>query len=212
MNTQNIFDNTLESARELFMTIKAGTDCLPDEMILSYVYNELSGEEYHEVSEHIRTCERCHMEVLKMEADRTEWELTVSEYLRPSFVSQIREEMIRWLSPIWEPLWTGEMISAADMTPQKKAFEMEYGEYINITCYWQGRDSSSSPFIHLKWNANILSPSNLWARFADPDTHEILFEDCLGPDLEGEKDFHEQDIGFDPSNRKWAISVVVEEM
>ena len=87
---------------------------------------------------------------------------------------------------------------------------MDYGEYVNLSCFWRGQDNNLTPYIQLTWSANIIKPSHLWARFIDPDTRELLSEFCLGTELEGQRRFELEELGFDPSNAKWAIAVAVE--
>ncbi|QTA84424.1 hypothetical protein [Desulfonema magnum] len=145
-------------------------------------------------------------------ADVEGFHVKITEMLLRSKAENLLPKLKTWLSLPWKPQWAGEVVTAADIGPQEETFKMDYGQYINISCYWQGEDSSSSAFIHLKWNANILFSSNLWAWFVDPDTHETLFKDCLGSDLEGKKNFYEQELGFNPCARKWAISVFVEKL
>ncbi len=68
------FNSVLNNAREKYRTLKRGTDCPLDEVILDYVHNELTEKENKTTSEHMETCERCHMLAMKMEADLTAWE------------------------------------------------------------------------------------------------------------------------------------------
>ncbi len=73
------FDAILQDAREIWNSAKAGPLCPLDEVLFDYVYGDLTEKEYETVSDHIRNCERCHIEVLKMEADMTEWECSFNE-------------------------------------------------------------------------------------------------------------------------------------
>ncbi|QTA80319.1 Uncharacterized protein dnl_26180 [Desulfonema limicola] len=228
-----IFEDILDDAKSVYNTLKKGENCPLDEILLDYVYGEVSETEFYEVKEHIKSCERCRVEVFKMETERTQWELALdtdpdkaladllgSLGLKKikttgckapeivSGISKIRDAVITWISPLWEPVWAGQAVTAADIPEQGKNFEMDQGEYINISCYWQGKEGNMQSYIRLSWNANIMTYSNLWARFINPDTNEILFESCLGTDLEGAVVFYNDELGFDPSSQRWAISII----
>jgi len=79
------FDAILQDTKEIWNAAKAGSLCPLDEVLFDYVYGDLTGKEYQTVSDHIRNCERCHIEVLKMEADMTEWEYEFKESADASF-------------------------------------------------------------------------------------------------------------------------------
>ncbi len=236
MNIQPNFEDILRDAKNVYANLRAGASCPPEEMLPDYVYGDLSEREYRQMTGHVKTCEHCRVQVLKLEADCRAWENTLDSdpdaalaaalgpegikvwktSLSPktlplrSLISEIKESLITWMSPLWEPMWAGEMLTAADMPEQDRSFEMDQGEYINLSCYWQGKNRDLSPHIRLSWNANILTYSKLWARFSDPRTMEILAEFCLGTDLSGERVLDYEELGFDPSSRKWAVSMIVE--
>jgi len=236
MNPQTDFNTLVEKTRHTFCNTMASQDCPDAAVWVDYVYGDLDQIQSGRMATHLHTCEACHIRKLKMEADRTEWEVllernpdrALSKALGPAglkifkpkekrskatgiSVSAIKEALITWTSPLWLPALAGEMMTAsADIPEQSRHFKMEYGEYINISCAWKGRDRSA-PCITLAWNANIFTDSNLWARFMDPETGNILFESCLGEKLEGEKTFSQQELGFDPCYRKWAVAIIVEE-
>ncbi len=78
------FNAIIDDARTVWDTFEAphcplDEDCPLDEVLLDYVYGDLAQEEYQTVSDHIGKCERCKIEVLKMETDRTEWEYSFNE-------------------------------------------------------------------------------------------------------------------------------------
>jgi len=230
-------ESVFSAAMEIWKTLTKGKDCPPDEILFDYVYDDLESEKAGKVAEHIKTCESCHLTQLEIETDRTGWEfalkdnpaLALAKALGPEgikivlnqtkktekagiSVSAIKEALITWVSPLWQPSLTGAMMTAsADVPEQSNHFKMEHGEYINISCAWKGKDRTASA-IMLEWNANIFTDSNLWARFIDPDTRDILFESCLGTKLEGEKTFSEQEMGFNPCSQKWAVAIIVEEV
>ncbi len=239
MNTQTDFDfeDILKEARTIYGTLKPGENCPPDEALMDYVYDELAQEECKQVLEHIKNCERCHVEALKMEADREEWEFTLiknpdtalanalgplglkrvlseagySDHKELPVISKLKDAIITWISPVWEPMWTGQLVTASsDIPEQDHEFEMDYGEYINLSCCWKGKERDFPPHIQLSWNANIVTNSNLWARFINPETQETLSEFCLGTELEGKAVFTSDELGFDPSGKRWAISIVIQ--
>ncbi len=233
MNIQMNFEDILKDAKNVYAVLRTEKNCPSDDMLPDYVYGGLSETEYGQMQSHVKKCERCRVEVLRLEADRRAWEnalesdpdaalshilgkkgiraLKISEGAGiPVFVSEIKEHLISWISPLWEPVWAGETVTAADIPEQEQNFEMDQGEYIHLSCYWQGKEGELDSFIRLTWNANIITYSTLWARFCDPKTMNILAEFCLGTDLSGEKVLYCDELGFDPSSQKWAVSVIVE--
>jgi len=229
-------ESIFNAAMEVWKTLTKGKDCPPDKMLFDYIYGDLEPQEAGQVAEHIKTCECCRLTQLEIDSDRTGWEfalqdnpaLVLAEALGQEriksvlnrtkktkkagiFISAIKEALIIWASPLWQPPLTGAMMTAsADIPEQSHHFKMEFGEYIDISCTWKGKNRTA-PCITLAWNANIFTDSNLWARFINPETGNILFESCLGTKLEGEKLFSEVELGFDPCGRKWAVAIIVEE-
>jgi len=236
MNPQINFNTLIEESRHAFSHVMALNDCPDDAELAYFVYGDMDAVASGQTAIHPEACEACHIRKLKIEANRTEWEFVLennpdqalSKAIGPSglkflktakkkpqkagiSVSAIKEALVTWASPLWLPSLTGEMMTAsADIPEQSRHFKMEHGEYINISCAWKGKDRTAS-VIMLAWNANIFTESNLWARFIDPDTRDILFESCLGTKLEGEKTFSEHEMGFNPCSQKWAVAIIVEE-
>ncbi len=81
MSNQAIFnfDEILSNTRSFYNRLKDVPGCPPDEMLFDYVYGDLTEKELKAVSKHIRNCEYCMMESLKMEADQAEWEYMLNE-------------------------------------------------------------------------------------------------------------------------------------
>lgn len=146
-------------------------------------------------------------ELHEMGADVGGFHSKLKKTLGKYSLKKLAEELITWISPLWLPPMAGETMTASASSEQEHSFEMDYGEYIRISCYWGG---DCPPLLEMSWNANITSDSRLWARFVSPDTGEILSEICLGSDLEGKERFGYNDLGFDPVNQKWGISVLLE--
>jgi len=122
--------------------------------------------------------------------------------------TSIAEELIIQMTPGWEPVLVGQRITAADITKQKHKFYIESGS-ITIHCNWKPENIKDPAYLCLSWKANLSIPCNLWARFENPDTHDILSEICLGASMVGEEYFTENDLGFDPSKKRWAVSMVL---
>jgi len=232
------FESLLAEAKETFINLEFTPDCPVAETIVDYVYDDLSSPVRFKVSEHITECESCRLLTLKIESDRTELELMIDKSpekvlediigsslednlfgkktpaIRKSFpsLSQIKDAMISWVSPFWEPEFAGQVVTAADITEQTKQFEMDYGEYVNITCHWGGKNDAQEPYLQLSWKANFHTPSNIWVRFINPKSNAVLSEFCLGTDLEGYRQITVKDLGFDPTDQRWAISIVTEDI
>src|SRR5262245_13985588 len=47
-----------------------------------------------------------------------------------------RDRLVRWLSPVWQPAWAGEVVTAADVAAQEHVFALDDGE-IQVTCGWR---------------------------------------------------------------------------
>ena len=117
--------------------------------------------------------------------------------------SAIASELIIQISSLWEPPLVGQLVTASDITKQKHKFLIERGD-ITISCSWAPEDENDPAYLYLKWKANIAEECELWARFENPETHNILSEICLGTSLTGEDSFTSSDLGFDPSATRWA--------
>lgn len=236
MNEHINYQSLLEDAKATFQNLEFTKDCPVAEAIVDYVYDDLSESSRSKITKHITGCESCRLLALKIETDRTELELMIDkspekvleDIIGPSLkdkllgkkttaikksslsLSQIKDAMISWVSPTWEPKFAGQMVTAADITEQTKQFEMDYGEYVNISCYWKGKESTREPYLYLSWKANYHTPSIIWVRFVDPDSNAVLSESCLGTDLEGYRQLTVKELGFDPTDQRWAISIVTE--
>ncbi len=115
-------------------------------------------------------------------------------------------------SPIWEPRWAGQPVTAASVPKQENTFSMgEFGK-ISIACYWKSPQNSNPAYIWVSWKAYITLPGELYIRFANPETQEKRYEVSLGKKLTGERVFTESELGFDPLAEKWAISLILAEV
>ncbi|MCP4112576.1 MAG: DUF1822 family protein, partial [Desulfobacteraceae bacterium] len=70
----DIFKNILSEAKKIYKTARPGAHCPLDEILFDYVHDDLSQDEYQNISEHIKNCNYCSAMTLKIEADRTAWE------------------------------------------------------------------------------------------------------------------------------------------
>ncbi len=236
MKAEQTFKQILTGAGQTFRNARPGPDCPSVETLVIYAARELAKKKTEKIAAHVFGCEACQMVVMRLESDQYLWNImlendqetalaqalgkkgqkVVHELIeqtaakQPAFVSTIKEAMVAWASPLWQPLYAGEAVTAADIEPQSIRFEMDYGEYINLSCYWQ-EEKTGQPYIDLSWQANLLQPSKLWARFIDPDSRKILTEILLGNDLEGKIHIVSNELSFNPTSDKWAIAIVVEE-
>lgn len=74
MNTEKIFEKALDDARKILKNPVSEVGCPLDEVLVDFVYDDLISEERPLVSSHIKECVRCHLMILKLEADRYGWE------------------------------------------------------------------------------------------------------------------------------------------
>jgi hypothetical protein len=115
------------------------------------------------------------------------------------------EQFRSWLSPLWQPLFAGEVVTAADVPPQEQTFYLEDGD-IHLTCEWRTAYQQQPATLRLVWQANLSRPGELWVRFTPPDDPTVLrAEICLGTSLAGEETFTAQGLGFDPTREPWAL-------
>ncbi len=237
MNQDTLLENALEDARGIYNEPNSGPDCPSDDLLVDHVYNMLSKDKHGKISEHAEHCDHCHVKALKIEADRIAWEslldadpdhalvdalgdsgaallrveeIYTTEVKRSPVISRIKEEFIQWFSPSWTPLWAGEHVTAMDIPPREKSFVVDDGE-IHITCSWEGESHNEPAYIRLTWKAFLSKDSRLWVRFFDPDTRELLYEARLGEEPAGVEDFTSDELDFDPSTRRWEISLILSE-
>jgi len=81
-----------------------------------------------------------------------------------------------------------------------------------VRCLWRSRHNETPADVRISWSANLPTPSELWVRFMRPDAATLLREVRLGMDLVGRETFTTDDLGFDPSTEKWALSIVLKEV
>ncbi len=185
-----------------------------------------------DIATHIKNCAKCRLHLMCL--DDKEWlstrlieqrpdkalELMLGETGRQivrtmiretgdmaKTLTAIKEDAVAFISALWQPMFAGEAITAADLASQSHRFEMEFGEYVTLNCSWQkeGQDT----WLELSWEANIFEKSLLRVQFVDPDNKAVLADILLGTDLCGQKRLASSELSFDPANDKWAVVVVV---
>jgi hypothetical protein len=182
------------------------------ETLYDYVLGWLEEDDADTVREHLAECAMCAREVLhimRLEREiplsiKPEWETWVKNII------SLPSHLVRWVSDLWQPQWAGSPVTAADIPEDKKAFDVKDGE-IEISCLWRSQQAANPAYIQISWAANFAADRELWALFFDPDTKEVLAEIPLGAYLEGGKNITSETLGFDPSNEKWAISILLKE-
>ncbi len=237
----DVFNQILGDARKIFKNARPGPNCPALDILAEYSCRSLTEKKAEQISAHIAECETCQIVVMRLEADQYFWnnmlELdeesvlvqalgkkglkVVNGLIRKAsakhsvpitqkFVSKIQAAMVAWTSPLWQPMYAGEAVTAVDVEEQSTRFEMDYGEYINLSCHWQ-EEKDCQPYIDLSWQANLLQPSRIWARFIDPDSSTVFAEILLGKELEGKIRISSSELSFNPATNKWAIAIIVEE-
>lgn len=127
----------------------------------------------------------------------------------PPETSAIVEDVIKWITDLWIPEGAGQLLSAADISAQKKSF---LGGTVKIICDFGREDDDDPAYIWLSWNAKE-TPENseLAIRLINPDTEELLFEICPGNLKHGEQTFTSHEIGFNPTKTRWAIAIELQD-
>jgi hypothetical protein len=117
------------------------------------------------------------------------------------------EHLVKWITSAWQPQW----VTAASGQEQEHVFQTEYGE-IELVCSWSSQHHETPAYISVYWRANISTFSELWVRFTRPDTETLISEFRLGSEMDGNIVFISNDLGFDPSIERWAISIVLKDI
>ncbi len=123
-------------------------------------------------------------------------------------IHRVLDRVTQWISPIWQPLWAGQAVTADDIPKQEYTFQSEHGKIV-MTCEWKPAYAATPAFLKVSWEASLESRSRLVARFIDPESQAIRSEICLGTSLCGEETLTKDDLGFDPSSDPWAISLIL---
>ena len=149
-------------------------------------------------------------ELTALGADGKGFHARLARTLKTNPVGEFLANVKAWFSPLWEPQWAGQAVTAADVPVQEQQFTLEDGG-IAITCFWNARTENEAAYIKIAWTADISPGPELWVRFAHPETQAILYDGRLGTDLAGEETFTAAVLGFDPTVQRWAITLIVRE-
>ncbi len=188
------------------------------EMLHDYVMDELDEESARHLRGHLLLCHPCTDGVLRL-LMRIEDELDQTAMDRANEMTGERpgegpvsviDALASWISRPWEPRWAGQPVTASDIPEQEHSFRMDDGE-IRLSCNWREAHGEYPAYIRVAWEADIMSPSNIEARFTEPETRKIRAQVRLGTHLAGERTFTSDDLGFDPSRERWAVAVILTE-
>jgi len=85
---------------------------------------------------------------------------------------------------------------------------------VKITYGWRSGYGNRPTCFNIQWKANINEKMELVAKFINPDVppdnpEHIRKEINLGSWLVGEESFTSEQLGFDPTNEKWAIAFIL---
>ena len=206
-----------------------------DEMLYDYVWGELDRQEARIIRIHIAFCEICAEEVLRLRLVEEELEEKVLDWMSGEgavIIPPSRElhppappsrgdypplplpggELFEGIATeYWEPQWTGQRATAADIPEQAHVFRREDGD-IEVSCFWRSQYRKKPAYISISWKANVTTRNEIRARFINSETWEHLAEVDLGTHLMGEEVFTSDDLGFDPSSERWAMALVLKEV
>lgn len=135
---------------------------------------------------------------------------TLRKRLRKAKLDRVKDALIQWISPVWQPQWAGQFVGAGDRPEQTQTFRLEQGE-IELTCSWKPQAEDTPPYLELSWKADMTMDGELWCRFIHAESKVILAELPLGTYKEGGKYFTPQKLGFDPSTDPWELAIVVKD-
>jgi len=147
-------------------------------------------------------------ELSNLGLDNKKFHSKLSNIISKAKTRQTLRRINRWVSPLWEPQWAGEIVTALDIPEQHKSFTNEESD-IEISCYWRNAQDSFPAYIQISWQVKIVAPGELTARFVNPQTQEILCDLVLGKEIIGSEKFTSDDLGFDPSSEKWGLSILI---
>ena len=116
--------------------------------------------------------------------------------------------LVHWLTPIWEPLLAGQLVTAAAETPeQTQVFTTVEGE-MRLTCEWHAASGERPALLRLAWHADLTGVWDFWVRFTRPDDPTVVLAVIpLGRALAGEEVWAAPALGFDPTRDPWAVTL-----
>lgn len=123
----------------------------------------------------------------------------------------LSEKLKQWmLDLLWIPEGAGQPPTAASIPQQEYSFITEEGN-IKIWCRWEEQHDNEPAYLWVSWETHITTSKELWILFLDPETQGIRSEVNLRTDLTGEATLTSNELGFDPSRDKWAVSIMLQE-
>lgn len=195
-----------------------------DEILYDYVLGWLDPEKTAVIKEHLLYCNKCDKEVeciraIEQHADEKlhDFANTPAEESGPrrfdltkSPIPIADDAYVLLATEFWEPEWAGQLATAADIPEQEHVFDMEDGS-ITTECSWGGPSDDEPAYLRVLWTADISREGIFYVCFHDPVTQTVLFEGYLGSNLSGEATFYQDELEFDPSSTRWAVSIVMKE-
>lgn len=160
-----------------------------------YVDGRLSDSQYQEFSDHLVFCLKCQEEVAYIR-----WVIDTLQS-HPKRIDRRLFEHIADTISYWEPI---ELVAAEGMP--KHIFDVEDGR-IKMECDWDRPRHTRAAYIWVSWDAQIRSERELTLRFIRPETGETLYSVSLGMIRAGEMSLKTEELGFDPSQTRWAIII-----
>jgi hypothetical protein len=180
------------------------------EKLYDFALGLLNEDEEKKITAHNAKCNQCEKEVIRiiqMEIESDE------ELLEWADKRPLDTRIKRWASQLWQPLWTGKVMTAASELPEQKNVFFLNDANIQINCSWNSKSIDHSAYLLISWSADIETPCQLSAKFVDVATKKLFSELYLGclPPMVGEITFSNDTLGFDPTKEQWAISIILEE-
>ena len=121
----------------------------------------------------------------------------------------LRDRLVRWLSPPWQLMWAGELVTAADVAAQEHVFALDDGE-IQVTCGWRAAYGHLPATLRVAGHAQLTLPGDFWVRFTHPtDPTRPPVELRLGQSVAGEEEFTAETLGFDPTRDPWVLAILL---
>lgn len=180
------------------------------EKLYEYAQGGLDADERTAIRKHLAACAACAREaliILRVEAELKPQAVDWFSHVKDQ-VTSFSAQLLSSVSEFWQPPLAGAMVTAADISEQTHSFQVPEGD-IDLVCSWRAQYGTTPAHIHLEWSANLVAARELWAFFFDPVSKEPLVEILLKNSFEGHKDINSEDLGFDPSEEPWGISILL---
>jgi anti-anti-sigma factor len=166
------------------------------ERLCRYALGQLSEPAAMVVRKHLLFCQSCLGEVAGFLRHKAYFLQHQPEYLPQPVLA----------TELWEPEFAGQQVTAADIPQQEHIFHTAEGD-LTLRCHWGAPYGSDPAYLWLSYEANLSSEKEFVARFLNPDTQDLRYQAYLGDYRIGEATFTDEELGFDPTYDKWAISI-----